>query len=199
MVITIADCPDSDTSAINSLIDDFVELIELGQIPEKHYINYDHLCSQKNVDEIIGDVEKQTFIRKRLSQFDLKIELSKLANNSLVSISSCGERAHTVSLWVNNGYQFLDSNYMHMKPRTWTNQVSSPEKIKNEIWARVFKHFKKADEPSPWFLICSTKRNKSSPFAAINKMGFFNTRTLETATSSPSIKEAANLVKPNLL
>ena len=140
MIKTIADYPVDQLSKIENTISLFLGLIEVGQFPGK-YSN--QTCTQQNVDEIIGDVQKLFGETKTYTKQDMEKELHKLAKeDNMIAVTGWWtdkntnkEEGHTVGVYVRGQhYHFFDPNFKSGLEA----EFDSDPILVNQIWERVF-------------------------------------------------------------
>jgi hypothetical protein len=117
MIKTICDCPTNQLHTISDVILTFLDLIDVGQHPDRYSNN---AYSQEDVGKIIGDVGEFKFLEKELNSI---FEIHKMVNdhskdNTMIVVSGLETKngnkksGHSIGLFKrHNQYHVFDSNY----------------------------------------------------------------------------------------
>ncbi len=140
----IAECPLDQLVNMGNIITPFLDMIDVGQYPEKRSNNH---FKQSNVIEIIGEVYKIFTATKKLTPKKLESRLQSLGKeNNMMAITGWPkdrQKGHTVGVFVRGPqYHFYDSNFDDLGAHEYVAQYP----LAREIWEQVFSHKRITEE-----------------------------------------------------
>lgn len=187
MIKLIGDCPVDQLSKIQNTITLFLDWIEVGQFPGK-YSN--QACTQQNVDEIIGEVQKLFSETRKFTKEEMGVEIQKLTKeNNMTSVTGWWknkvtqlEEGHTVGVFVRDKhYHFFDPNYKSGK----ATEFYSKSNVVDEAWQRVFQNLGVTAGESEKFSINSVFRAEAPKSTGSYTPALFGSVKMRTSTPVP--------------